>query len=468
MTWRDAVTLAWVSVRRRAGRAALTVLAVALAAALLTALLSIAGTARTRVLNQLSKGGPLAGIKVAAAEPDPTQVDSDNPRPGAAKDLDDGALGRIRAVPGVHSVIPVMTTRVVVVPPNPPYDEAALAEVRKEPVAVAGRDPVAGRLRLGRRGGEFAGTGRIGETMVGVPIASAGQLPITVITGRLPAPGALTEVAVTQGYLERFGLKKSDAPAVVGTEIEVGAPQVGRIGGDVRIRGRWTRALVVGVVAQEAAAGQLLAPIEAVRPARQWSAASTEDLGGLSPGTSPYTGVFVVASGLDRVSRVRQSITDIGYSTSAPENLIASVQRYLKVVEIVLSAIGFIALSIAALGITNALLAAVRERRREIGVLKAVGARDRDVLRVFLFEAGLLGFVGGLIGTVAGFSVARGVGSIVNGYLTRQGLAGVKLPLPLGLLAAAVAGSTLLALVAGAAPALRAARMPAREAIGSV
>ena len=62
---------------------------------------------------------------------------------------------------------------------------------------------------------------------------------------------------------------------------------------------------------------------------------------------------------------------------------------------------------VAALGITNAMLAAVRERRREIGVLKAIGARDRDVYRIFLVEAAVLGFVGGVLGTVAGL-VHRG------------------------------------------------------------
>ena len=62
MTWRDAIVLAGRGVRRRFGRAVLTVLAVALAAALLTALVTIAGTARTRLLDEVSRGGPLSGV----------------------------------------------------------------------------------------------------------------------------------------------------------------------------------------------------------------------------------------------------------------------------------------------------------------------------------------------------------------------------------------------------------------------
>ena len=189
--------------------------------------------------------------------------------------------------------------------------------------------------------------------------------------------------------------------------------------------------------------------------------------GQLGVDPSPYDGAFVVAKGIDNVSKVRAQITAIGYSTSAPENLIASVRRYLRVVEIVLTAVGAIALVIAAIGITNALLAAVRERKREIGVLKAIGARDRDVLRVFLLEAGVVGFVGGVLGTAVGWLIARIVGQTVNHYLVGEGLAGVRLVLPLPIIAGGIIGSTLLALVAGTVPAWRAARLPAREAVGS-
>ncbi len=162
---------------------------------------------------------------------------------------------------------------------------------------------------------------------------------------------------------------------------------------------------------------------------------------------------------------MRAAITHIGFSSSAPESLITSVDRYTHVVEIVLTAIGLIALGIAALGITNAMMAAVRERRTDIGVLKAIGARDRDVRRIFLVEAAALGFVGGILGTALGYLVARLVGLAVNHYLTSEGLTGVHVGLPLVVIAIGVAGSTVLALVAGAAPAQRAARIPARQAM---
>ena len=203
---------------------------------------------------------------------------------------------------------------------------------------------------------------------------------------------------------------------MVGTELKLGAAQAFQARSQIRARGRWQRVQVVGVVAQEAADGQVVASNELVGVARDWTNGGLpdEDLGFVS---SPYAGLFVIADGLDNVGTVRNEITAVGYSTSAPENLIAAVRRYLHVVEIVLTAIGVIALVVAALGIANAMLAAVRERRREIGVLKAIGARDRDVLRVFVVEAAVLGFVGGALGAAGGWVIARVVGGVVNGYL---------------------------------------------------
>ncbi len=464
--------MAATSIRRRFGRSVLTVAAVALAATLLTALVTIAGTARTKVLSELSKGGPLSGINVAAAEADPSQVDTDDPRPGPPKDLDDTVRAKITALADVKSVLPIVAAVVNVIVPEPPANADVLTRLPPLPSTLAPTTTVP-------RGGPVSTLPRpsvaglhtpdpFPETMVGIDLDKASLMPITILTGRLPVAHSLTEVAVTQGYLTRMGLTKKQAAAVVGTEVQLGAPRVFSDSGlPMRFRSRWLKATIVGVVAQETAPGQFIVSLEQSRAARAWTAAGGDGGGRVQIPTSPYSGLFVIANNLDKVNEVRRDITDLGYSTSAPENLVASVQRYLRVVEIVLGAIGAIALVIASLGIANALLAAVRERRREIGVLKAIGARDRDVQRIFLFEAGVLGLVGGTIGTAGGFGTALGVSAVVNRYLAAQGLAGVHLGLPVAVLASAVAGSTMLALAAGALPARRAAHLPAREAMES-
>jgi hypothetical protein len=437
VTWRDAIVLARRSVGRRGGRAVLTVLAVALGAALLSSLLIASEAARQRVLDQVAAGGPLAGIKVDAAAPDPGALDSDNPRPGPPRLIDDNALRTIQSLPDVASVVPVVATPMVIVPPRsfPAAAHATHADAQPEFDAV-----------------------------LGVDLAQQRNLPITVLAGRLPAPGSTTEIDVTLDYLQRAGIPKANAAAVVGTSLVLGAPRVFVYSEGRRDRALWARAQVVGVVSQEAGDGLVLMPITRAETARAWSQAGASIDPDAQPG-SQYSALFVVARGLDRVTDVRAEINRVGYSTSAPESLITQVQRYLHVVEIVLAGIGLIGLAIAAIGISNAMLAAVRERRHEIGVLKAVGASDRDVRRVFLVEAGTLGFAGGVLGAAVGFGVAQILAGVVNNYLSGQGLETVDIGFPAALLAAVVVGATVLALGAGVLPASRAARMPARQAI---
>lgn len=440
MSWRQAVSLAGKELRRRTGRAVLTVLAVALAAALLTALLTIANTAETKVLDELAKGGPLSGIRVSAAKPDAAQVGQDDAKGGPATVLDQAAIDRIRSLPSVRDVVPVSVVRSIVV------------------VDMARRD--------GSRLASFA------DNIVGVDIRNVPNLPVTVLAGRLPAPGSTNEVTVNEGFLERLGFRRPDASVVVGSALSLGTTQAGRVGDRLIESQRWTRATVIGVVAQEAGEGQMLASIELTESARRFASQPVSLDGRAAPVAvnlaSPFAGAFVVADSIDNVGRVRSEISALGFASSAPENLIASVERYLTVVGIVLTSVGLIALAVAAIGITNATLAAVRERRRDIGVLKAIGATDRDIRRIFLVESGSLGAIGGVLGAALGYAVAVAVGTVVNRYLVDQGFEAVPVTMPIATIVGAVVGSTVLAVIAGILPAARASRLSAREAMGSL
>lgn len=445
MSWRDGLLLALRSVVRRPARTALTVIAVALGSGLLVALAAIAQVADTRVIGELGKGGPATAIKVAAAAPDPVAPDSDTPKAGPAKNLDDAALRTIRRAQYVSSALPVLAQQVIAVPPPRGGDIPSFA----------GEDPDRGQPRP------------FDAVVVGVDLNALRSLPVTLLAGRVPAAGSLTEVAVGLDYLDKLHLGVTHPEVVLGTQVELGTPQVVSQG-QIRVRARWSRAVITGVIAQQVGDGTFFGSIQLTRAARAWQLGGVDGAAfGLPLPPTEYSGVIVVADTLDDVHTVRAEITTLGYSSSAPEHLVATVQRYLHVVDIVLGSIGLIALTIAALGIANALLAAVRERRREIGVLKAIGARDRDVLRWFLVEALFSGVVGGALGTAAGLGAVAATGAVVNSYLVDQGLAGVDLGgVPFVTAGIGVVGSALLALLAAAWPALRAARLPAREAVG--
>jgi hypothetical protein len=421
--------------------------AVALATAMLTALVAIADTGRTRVLDQITHGGALAGISVSAAAPNPSEEGLDNPTPGPSRVLTAAALSAMRTIRDVTAVVPILQAGVIVIPPA------------RLPAGSSLCQPGDG---CDTAGDTSAASPVYGTNVVGVNLSQADSLPITLVAGKYPAVDSSTEVDVTQAYLTRLGLTDSAARNVIGTDVELGAFRV--LTRNFNVGLRWSTLEIVGVVNQQVGSGQFLGYPGLVATDVRWTAGGRVNGDSDAP-QSPYVGALVEADQLGDVGAVRSRIAAIGYSSSAPEDLVVSVEKYLHVIEFILTAIGVVALAIAALGIANALLAAVRERRREIGVMKAIGARDRDVMRTFLVEAGFLGLLGGIAGTAIGIVIFVAIGDIANSYLTSQGLRGVPITLTWDIPLGAVLGATIVSVLAGTFPARQASRLSAREAV---
>ena len=89
----------------------------------------------------------------------------------------------------------------------------------------------------------------------------------------------------------------------------------------------------------------------------------------------------------------------------------------ISLLSFVLGGIASIALIVAGLGIANTMFTSVMERTREIGIMKAIGATNYNVMEIFLVEAGLLGFFGGLIGTILGIIISYAITFLAGGIL---------------------------------------------------
>jgi len=166
------------------------------------------------------------------------------------------------------------------------------------------------------------------------------------------------------------------------------------------------------------------------------------------------------------LERVEKSISDMGFRTMSIASAITQLRKVFLVVDLLLAFVGSIGLTIACLGITNTMVMAVLERTREIGVMKAVGAEDSDIRRLFLAESAVIGAVGGVLGLVFAWILGRLVNAGANVYFQSQGFQPENLfVIPLWLIAASLVFSVLVSVGAGLYPASRAARIDPTRAL---
>ncbi|MGA2686726.1 MAG: FtsX-like permease family protein [Candidatus Korobacteraceae bacterium] len=161
-----------------------------------------------------------------------------------------------------------------------------------------------------------------------------------------------------------------------------------------------------------------------------------------------------------KVAQVQDAIKQMGFRTFSVLDATKSLRRFFTVLDLFLGIFGSLALAVATLAIINTLVMAVLERRREIGVMKAIGASDGDVKRLFFAEAGAMGFLGGVLGVALGFAIGKAINIGTGIYLHNHQLpAEAVWIMPPWLIGAAIVFSIVVSLLAGLYPASRAARL---------
>jgi putative ABC transport system permease protein len=190
------------------------------------------------------------------------------------------------------------------------------------------------------------------------------------------------------------------------------------------------------------------------------------DTTNLTGGTPAYITVEVHVKSPTQVQPVEDAIKKMGFNTFSIVDATRSLRQFFAVLDLFLGIFGSLALAVASIGIVNTLVMAILERRREIGIMKAIGASDGDVKGLFFAEAGVMGVFGGFVGVALGWTIGRVINLGTNVYLKRQHFPPEQIWfVPWWLVLGAIAFAIVVSLLSGLYPASRAARLDPVQAL---
>jgi putative ABC transport system permease protein len=282
-------------------------------------------------------------------------------------------------------------------------------------------------------------------------------------------PATLVGKDLILRYAERAALSKESG----GNGSFLGGMMGAAMPGGISIVPREKTLRIVGVIESDPSAGfggfggaRVFLPLET---AEHLQVAQPDDLQAFlsgDPAKPAYMALTVRVRSPKDVPQVEAAIKQLGFSAFSLLDATKSLRVVFMVFDLFLGLFSSLALTVASLGIINTLVMAILERRREIGILKALGATDRDIRSLFFAEAGAMGLFGGIFGVVLGWLIGTALNWGTAFYLHRQDLPGVKISyVPWLLVLFAIGFAIVMSLIAGLYPAARAARLNPVEAL---
>lgn len=177
-------------------------------------------------------------------------------------------------------------------------------------------------------------------------------------------------------------------------------------------------------------------------------------------GIDDFSKIKVKVSNQNQLDGVRLAIMEKGYSVSALSDIIEQANQVFNVMQIILASFGVVALVVSAIGMFNTMTIALLERTQEIGIMKALGATSADIWQMFLAEAVIIGFLGGLGGLTIGWAGGQAFNYGIN--MLAGAFGGQKIDIfytPFWFAALIIGFSTIVGLLTGFYPARRAAKI---------
>jgi ABC-type antimicrobial peptide transport system permease subunit len=212
--------------------------------------------------------------------------------------------------------------------------------------------------------------------------------------------------------------------------------------------------------------GKVFLPLKLAESLHVMQPTDIREIARAGSNTPVYSSLSVRVKNPTQVQSVEDAVKKMGFSTFSILDASKSIVQFFKILDLFLLIFGSLALTVSCIGIVNTLVMAILERRREIGIVKAIGASDGDVQKLFFAEAGTMGILGGALGVALGWAIGQIINFGTNVYLKRQSLPPDHFWIvPWWLVAFAILLSLVVSLVSGLYPARRASRLDPVQAL---
>ncbi|MDO4594223.1 MAG: ABC transporter permease [Tissierellia bacterium] len=184
-----------------------------------------------------------------------------------------------------------------------------------------------------------------------------------------------------------------------------------------------------------------------------------------------YYSAEVVVDDIKNVDEVEKELKDMDFQTQSMKQIVDQMSQGTNTVQYIFAGIGSVAFIVSAIGIVNTMLMSIYERRKEIGVMKVIGASVSDVRNMFLVEAGFIGLLGGIVGLFFSFIASNAINKIFMNAMVQQGMEmteDVQVSyIPWYLYIIATIFAFLVGVIAGYLPARRATKLKAIDSLRS-
>jgi putative ABC transport system permease protein len=426
----DLISLVLENLGRRKGRVALTAIGVIIGTAAIVILVSLGIGLQQNATSRLFGIGDLTQIRVFPKDPAIYEGQPGNgpaAPPTAQKKLTSAALAKFENIPGVIAVVPWDYL----------YGGAMMKYNRLE------------------------GYGN----PIGVAVSDLSLLGLTAQTGTttLAKGSAVIGATVANNFQDprwRPGQEPPPPPDLMGQNLDLTLikwdPQTNEeIHKKVKIH-------VVGVLTEMRSEPDwsIYLPLEDVTVWNEWFMGKR-----FNREKDGYNMVIVKVDDVKNTLDVADQIKALEFNPQTDQTYVQGMNSFYTILQAVFGGVGAVALLVAAIGIANTMAMAILERTREIGLMKAVGATNKDVLSVFLGEAAGIGLIGGLGGVILGWSAGQVINVVVLVYMAGQSVqqgmppSSVAVSTPTWLLGFALLFAVLIGLLSGIYPALQAATL---------